>query len=94
MTYIRLLFHNFLIFVCFYFSRYHLVLNLSTDATKQTQVAEAALASASTSVAVNATAEKKRKADLVAQRKARIMAKMAAMQQSFIKTNETLFEVN
>lgn len=72
--------------------KYHSVLNLSAGVTKPPQVPEAALATASTSVAGSASAEKKRKADLVAQRKARIMAKMAAMQQSFIKTNETLFE--
>ncbi|KAG7160528.1 E3 ubiquitin-protein ligase UBR2-like 2, partial [Homarus americanus] len=72
--------------------KYHAILNLSTDSTKQSQASEAVLASTSTSESATATAEKKRRADIAAQRKARIMAKMASMQQNFIKTNETFFE--
>nr|XP_045609964.1 E3 ubiquitin-protein ligase UBR2-like isoform X2 [Procambarus clarkii] len=72
--------------------KYHAVLNLSMDSAKQSQASEAVLASTSTSELATASAEKKRRADIAAQRKARIMAKMASMQQNFIKTNETFFQ--
>ncbi|XP_069939421.1 E3 ubiquitin-protein ligase UBR2 isoform X2 [Cherax quadricarinatus] len=72
--------------------KYHAVLILSTDSAKQSQASEAVLASTSTSELATASAEKKRRADIAAQRKARIMAKMASMQQNFIKTNETFFQ--
>lgn len=73
--------------------RYHAVLNLCADSTKPSQPSEVVTASTSTSDAASATAEKKRRADIAAQRRARIMAKMASMQQNFIKTNETFFQV-
>lgn len=73
--------------------RYHAVLNLSSDSAKPSQAPEAVLASTSSSDTATASAEKKRRADIAAQRKARIMAKMASMQQNFIKTNETFFKV-
>lgn len=75
------------------FYRYRVVLNLSSDMAKPSQESETVLASTSSSEASTASAEKKRRADIAAQRKARIMAKMASMQQSFIKTNETFFQV-
>ncbi|XP_050727381.1 E3 ubiquitin-protein ligase UBR2-like isoform X3 [Eriocheir sinensis] len=72
--------------------KYHAVVNLSSDSTKPSQASEAVLASTSSSDTATASAEKKKKADIAAQRKARIMAKMASMQQNFIKTNETFFK--
>lgn len=76
-----------------HFARYHAVLNLSSDSAKPSQASEAVLASTSSSDTASATAERKKRADIAAERKARIMAKMASMQQSFIKTNETFFKV-
>lgn len=76
-----------------HFVRYHAVLNLSSDAPKPSQATEAVLASTSSSDTASVTAEKKKRADIAAQRKARIMAKMASMQQNFIKTNEIFFKV-
>lgn len=73
--------------------RYHSVLSLSASSSKEAQTSEAVMASTSTSVAASASSEKKRRSDIAAQRKARIMMKMASMQQNFIKTNETLFQV-
>uniref|UniRef100_A0A0P4WDX2 E3 ubiquitin-protein ligase n=2 Tax=Scylla olivacea TaxID=85551 RepID=A0A0P4WDX2_SCYOL len=72
--------------------KYHAVLNLSSDSAKPSQASEAVLASTSSSDMASASAEKKKRADIAAQRKARIMAKMASMQQNFIKTNETFFK--
>ncbi|XP_042869971.1 E3 ubiquitin-protein ligase UBR2-like isoform X4 [Penaeus japonicus] len=72
--------------------KYHSVLSLSASSSKEAQTSEAVMASTSTSVAASASSEKKRRSDIAAQRKARIMLKMASMQQNFIKTNETLFQ--
>ncbi|KAK4308495.1 hypothetical protein Pmani_019811 [Petrolisthes manimaculis] len=72
--------------------KYHAVLNLSADSDKPSQPSEAVTASTSSSDTASATAEKKRRADIATQRRARIMAKMASMQQNFIKTNETFFQ--
>ncbi|XP_069985814.1 E3 ubiquitin-protein ligase UBR2 isoform X10 [Penaeus vannamei] len=72
--------------------KYHSVLSLSASSSKEAQTSEAVMASTSTSVAASASSEKKRRSDIAAQRKARIMMKMASMQQNFIKTNETLFQ--
>ena len=41
---------------------------------------------------VKQEAEKKRKADIAAKRRARIMAQMSKMQRNFIKENADLFE--
>ncbi|XP_071525838.1 LOW QUALITY PROTEIN: E3 ubiquitin-protein ligase UBR2 [Panulirus ornatus] len=72
--------------------KYRVVLNLSSDISKPAHETEAVLASTSSSEASAASAEKKRRAVIATQRKARIMAKMASMQQNFIKTNETFFQ--
>ena len=61
-------------------------------ATKQQ--AEPVVPVASSSSMASVSAEKKRRADMAAQRRQRIMANMANLQHNFIKTNEVLFKVS
>ncbi|CAL4120871.1 unnamed protein product [Meganyctiphanes norvegica] len=75
--------------------KYHYVVSLSSESGSKNETSEAPAAAPSTSSSsgASASAEKKRRADQAQLRRQRIMAKMASMQQNFIKTNETLFKV-
>ncbi|KAB7502596.1 E3 ubiquitin-protein ligase UBR2 [Armadillidium nasatum] len=76
-------------------NRYHEVerLSASEPAKHRQKTSESNSSNSSSSLgSTSASAEKKRKADMAAERKARIMSKMANLQKNFILKNESLFK--